>query len=121
MNNENNLYKDKKMDSGKMKKLRLFPGAALCLALTLGMTVPAMADSGSWQQDNEGRWKYITESGTAAAPGWLERTGTGRRAGSVRAMPVIIWMNRALWPPDGKRWTANTIISAITAQCRTVL
>ena len=30
MNNENNLYKDKKMDSGKMKKLRLFPGAALC-------------------------------------------------------------------------------------------
>lgn len=114
-----------------MKKLRLFPGAALCLALTLGMTVPAMADSGSWQQDNEGRWKYITESGTAAAPGWLEadgnwyrigeRTGTGRRAGSMRAMPGIIWMNRALWPPDGKRWTANTIISAITAQCRTVL
>lgn len=52
-----------------MKKLRLFPGAALCLALTLGMTVPAMADSGSWQQDNEGRWKYITESGTGGRAG----------------------------------------------------
>ena len=81
MNNENNLYRNKKMDSGKMKKLRLFPGAALCLALTLGMTVPAMADSGSWQQDNEGRWKYITESGTAAAPGWLEADGNWYRIG----------------------------------------
>ncbi|MCQ4838088.1 cell surface protein, partial [[Clostridium] symbiosum] len=65
----------------KMKKLRLFPGAALCLALTLGMTVPAMADSGSWQQDNDGRWKYITESGTVAAPGWLEADGNWYRIG----------------------------------------
>lgn len=40
-----------------------------------------MADSGSWQQDNEGRWKYITESGTAAAPGWMEADGNWYRIG----------------------------------------
>ena len=68
------------MDSGKMKKLRLFRSGTLPGTNTWNDSA-YVADSGSWQQDNEGRWKYITESGTAAAPSWLEADGNWYRIG----------------------------------------
>lgn len=51
----------------------------ISLALAIAAAAPVFADDGSWRQNNEGNWMYITDEGAAAAPGWMETDGNWYR------------------------------------------
>lgn len=81
MDKNRTLHHRNQTGSGKIKKRKMVLNAALCLAFTLGTAMPALADGGSFQQDAEGRWMYITQDGAAAAPGWVQADGNWYRIG----------------------------------------
>lgn len=69
-------------DIKRNKKNLLYKKIAfLSLAIAIGAAAPAFAESGSWRQDNEGKWMYITESGAAAGPGFIDLDGKRYRIG----------------------------------------